>query len=45
MRHLNIDRIAGSPGHRRTLARNLAVEVLDHGKIKTTHTKCQFMRG
>ena len=38
-------RIAGSPGHRRTLARNLAVEVLDHGKIKTTHTKCQFMRG
>ena len=36
---------AGTPGHRRTLMRNLAVEVIDHGKIKTTHAKRQIMRG
>jgi large subunit ribosomal protein L17 len=25
--------------------RNLAIEVIDHGKIKTTHAKCMAVRG
>lgn len=45
MRHLKRKyRIGTSPGHMRTMMRNLAVEVIDHGKIKTTHTKCLAMR-
>jgi len=37
-------KIGSSPSHRRTLLRNLASEVIDHGKIKTTHTKCQALK-
>ena len=36
--------IGSSPSHRKSLLRNLAVEVIDHGRIKTTHTKCQAVR-
>lgn len=38
-------RIGTTPAHRRSLLRNLAVEVIDHGKIKTTHTKCKAVQG
>lgn len=30
-----------TPAHRKSLMRNLAIEVIDHGKIKTTHTKAK----
>lgn len=33
------------PSHRKALIRNLAVEVIDHGKIKTTQTKAKAIRG
>ncbi len=37
--------IGTSPSHRKSLMRNLATEVIDHGKIKTTHTKCKAVQG
>ena len=37
-------RIGTNPAHRRSLLRNLASEVIDHEKIKTTHTKCKVVR-
>jgi len=37
--------IGTSPSHRKSLLRNLAAEVIDHGKIKTTHTKCKAVQG
>ncbi|MBT3584263.1 MAG: 50S ribosomal protein L17 [Halobacteriovoraceae bacterium] len=37
-------RIGTSPAHRRSLLRNLAIEVIDHGKIKTTHAKCKAIQ-
>lgn len=33
------------PSHRKALIRNLANEVIDHGKIKTTTTKAKAVRG
>ena len=36
--------VGTKPGHRRSLLRNLAVEVIDHGQIKTTHAKCKAVR-
>lgn len=45
MRHQNRKYSIGTnPSHRKSLLRNLAVEVIDHGKIKTTHTKCKAIR-
>ena len=45
MRHKKIKHSIGSDSaHRKSLLRNLAVEVIDHGRIKTTHTKCQAVR-
>lgn len=38
-------RIGTTPAHRTSLLRNLAIEVIDHGKIKTTHAKCMAIRG
>jgi large subunit ribosomal protein L17 len=38
-------RIGTTSSHRRSLLRNLAIEVIDHGQIKTTHTKCMAVRG
>lgn len=37
-------RIGTTPAHRRSLLKNLATEVIDHGSIKTTHTKCMAVR-
>ena len=34
-----------TPSHRKSLIRNLAVEIIDHGKIKTTQTKAKAVRG
>lgn len=36
--------IGSSPSHRKSLMRNLAVEVIDHGKIKTTHVKAKSVQ-
>ena len=45
MRHQNKKyRIGTNPSHRRSLLKNLAIEVIDHGKIKSTHTKCMAIR-
>ena len=33
------------PSHRKSMIRNLAIEVIDHGKIKTTHTRTKAIRG
>lgn len=45
MRHGKIKhRIGTTSAHRKSLLRNLAVEVIDHGQIKTTFTKCQAIR-
>ena len=32
------------PSHRKALIKNLAVEIIDHGKIKTTQTKAKALR-
>jgi large subunit ribosomal protein L17 len=45
MRHGNHKYTLGvKPAHRVSMMRNLASEVLDHGKIKTTHTRCMALR-
>ena len=45
MRHQNKKfRIGTTPAYRKSLMRNLAIEVIDHGKIKTTHTKCKAIQ-
>lgn len=45
MRHGNHKYTLGvKPAHRVAMMRNLAVEVFDHGKIKTTHTRCMALR-
>mgnify|MGYP000255281431 CR=1 FL=1 len=33
------------PSHRKSMIRNLAIEVIDHGKIKTTQTRAKAIRG
>ncbi len=33
-----------SPSHRKSLMRNLSVELIDHGKIKTTHAKSKAIK-
>ena len=45
MRHLNKKyRIGTTAAHRKSLLRNLATEVLDHGRIKQTRTKCKAVQ-
>ncbi len=45
MRHGNHKfKIASNPDHRRLLMRNLSVSLIEHEKIKTTHTKCRALK-
>jgi large subunit ribosomal protein L17 len=37
-------RVGSTPAHRRSLMKNLAAEVIDHGKVKTTHVKCKAVQ-
>ena len=37
-------RVGSTPAHRRSLMKNLASEVIDHGKVKTTHVKCKAVQ-
>jgi len=37
-------KIGNNPSHRKALIKNLANEVIDHGKIKTTFTKCKAIQ-
>ena len=32
------------PAHRVAIIKNLAIEVFEHGKIKTTHARCMALR-
>ena len=34
-----------NPAHRKSMMRNLAMEIIDHGKIKTTHAKAKAVQG
>ncbi|MBI99952.1 MAG: 50S ribosomal protein L17 [Nocardioides sp.] len=34
-----------TPSHRKSLMRNLAISMIDHGKIKTTQTKAKALKG
>jgi large subunit ribosomal protein L17 len=36
--------IGTSPSHRKSILRNLAAEIINHGKIKTTHIKCKALQ-
>ncbi|OFZ22933.1 MAG: 50S ribosomal protein L17 [Bdellovibrionales bacterium RIFOXYA1_FULL_36_14] len=46
MRHQNKKHSIGTTSaHRKSLLKNLAAEIIDHGKIKTTHTKCKAVQG
>ena len=38
-------KVGHTPSHRVSLMRNLATEIIDHGKIKTTHAKCKAVQG
>ena len=45
MRHRKIKyKIGTTSAHRRSLLKNLASEVIDHEKIKTTQAKCKAVR-
>ena len=45
MRHGNHRYTLGvKPAHRLSMMRNLAIEVFEHGKIKTTHARCMALR-
>ncbi len=33
-----------TPAHRKSMMRNLAIDLIDHGKIKTTHTRAKALR-
>lgn len=45
MRHQNHKyRFGKDATHRGMILQNLAIEVIDHGKIKTTHTKCLALK-
>ena len=45
MRHQNRKyRIGSNAAHRKSLLRNLAIGIIDHGKIKTTQAKCKAIR-
>jgi large subunit ribosomal protein L17 len=33
-----------SPSHRTAMIKNLAVEVIEHGMIKTTHSRCMAIK-
>ena len=46
MRHGNHKYTLGvKPAHRVAIIKNLAIEVLEHGKIKTAHARCMALRG
>ena len=36
--------VGTNPSHRKSILRNLAIEVIDHGKVKTTHAKCKAVK-
>ncbi|TDJ09277.1 MAG: 50S ribosomal protein L17 [Deltaproteobacteria bacterium] len=38
-------KVGKTPSHRVSLMRNLATEIIDHGKIKSTHAKCKAVQG
>lgn len=46
MRHGNHKyKLGVKPAHRQAIIRNLAIEVFEHGTIKTTHARCMALRG
>ena len=46
MRHKNYKyKVGSTTSHRLSLMRNLSTDLIEHGKIKTTHAKCMAVRG
>jgi large subunit ribosomal protein L17 len=46
MRHKNYKyKVGSTTSHRLSLMRNLSSDLIEHGKIKTTHAKCMAVRG
>ncbi len=41
-RHKN--KLNVTPAHRKSLIRNLCIELIDHGRIKTTHAKSKALK-
>ncbi len=39
------NKLAISPSHRKSLMRNLEIELIDHSQIETTQAKCKALRG
>ena len=37
-------KVGNGPAHRKSLMKNLAIEVIDHAMIKTTHAKCKAIQ-
>ncbi|MCB9060725.1 MAG: 50S ribosomal protein L17 [Halobacteriovoraceae bacterium] len=37
-------RIGTSPSHRKAIVKSLAVGIIEHGNIKTTHAKCKAIQ-
>ena len=45
MRHSkHKNRLGLKPSHRKSLMKNLSVELIDHGRIKTTQARCRALR-
>ena len=45
MRHGNHKyKLGVAPSHRVSMMKNLAIELIDHGKIKSTRTRCRALR-
>jgi large subunit ribosomal protein L17 len=45
MRHAkHKNRLNVTPSHRKSLIKNLSIELIDHGKIKTTLPRCKALR-
>ena len=46
MRHKNYKyKVGSTTSHRLSLMRNLSSDLIEYGKIKTTHAKCMAVRG
>ena len=45
MRHQkHKNKLGVDPSHRKSLIRNLSTELIEHGKIKSTHARCKALR-
>ena len=46
MRHnKHKNKLGMDPAHRKALIRNLSISLIEHGKIKSTNSRCKALRG